>query len=82
MIIYIWFCVELQKMSRNQINVSWFWTNIGYPHIIVLVGPDIGAKRSGPKRLQHYRWNGEDWIQSKNTDLPRGNGDLEVTSAN
>jgi len=53
----------------------------GYPQVIVLVGPDIGEKRSGPKRLQHFRWNGQDWIQSKNIDLPRGNGDLEVTSA-
>lgn len=47
----------------------------------MLVGPDIGAKRSGPKRLQHFRWNGQEWLQSKNTNLPRGNGDLEVKSA-
>lgn len=77
-----------EKVLANIIPNDWTFQGVtdvdsnGYPHIIVLVGPDIGAKRSGPKRLQHYRWNGEDWIQSKNTDLPRGNGDLEVTSAN
>ena len=53
----------------------------GNPHVGVLVGPDIGAKRSGPKRMQHFRWNGKEWLQSKNTNLPRGNGDIEVTSA-
>ena len=53
---------------------------IGNPQVCVLVGPDIGEKRSGPKRLQHFRWNGTTWIQSKNSGLPIGNGDLEVKS--
>ena len=76
-----------EKALVNVIPNDWTFQGVtdvdsnGNPHVIVLVGPDIGAKRSGPKRLQHYRWNGQDWIQSKNTDLPRGNGDLEVTSA-
>ncbi|MEN8966481.1 MAG: BNR-4 repeat-containing protein [Polaribacter sp.] len=76
-----------EKALVNVIPYDWTFQGVtdvdsnGNPHIIVLVGPDIGAKRSGPKRLQHYKWNGQDWIQSKNTDLPRGNGDLEVTSA-
>jgi beta-galactosidase beta subunit len=53
----------------------------GNPHVGVLVGPDVGAKRSGPKRLQHFRWDGNAWLQSKNLNLPRGNGDIEVKSA-
>lgn len=53
----------------------------GNPQVIMLVGPDIGAKRSGQKRLQHFRWNGKTWLKSKNKDLPKGNGDLEVKSA-
>lgn len=53
----------------------------GNPQIIMLVGSDVGKKRSGPKRLQHFRWDGQAWIKSKNSDLPRGNGDLEVKSS-
>jgi beta-galactosidase beta subunit len=75
-----------EKALVNVIPNDWTFQGVtdvdsnGNPHVIVLIGPDIGAKRSGPKRLQHYRWDGETWIKSKNTDLPRGNGDLEVTS--
>ena len=53
----------------------------GNPHVGVLVGPDIGRNRSGPKRIQHFRWDGQTWIKSQNSDLPRGNGDLEVKSS-
>jgi hypothetical protein len=52
----------------------------GNPQVLMLVGPDVGKKRGGPKRLQHFRWDGQAWIKSKNSDLPRGNGDLEVKS--
>ena len=52
----------------------------GNPQVVMLVGPDVGKKRGGPKRLQHFRWDGQAWIKSKNSDLPRGNGDLEVKS--
>ncbi len=53
----------------------------GNPQVCILVGPDIGQRRSGPKRLQHFRWDGKTWLKSKNADLPRGNGDLEVKSS-
>ena len=53
----------------------------GNPHVCVLVGPDVGAKRSGPKRLQHFRWDGKKWLQSQTSSLPRGDGDLQVTSS-
>ena len=53
----------------------------GNPQVIMLVGSDIGEKRSGPKRLQHFRWDGQEWLKSENSDLPKGNGDIEVKSA-
>ena len=53
----------------------------GNPHVGVLVGPDIGANRSGPKRLQNYVWDGEAWLKSDNSNLPQGEGDFDVKSA-
>ncbi|WP_299045998.1 BNR-4 repeat-containing protein [uncultured Polaribacter sp.] len=76
-----------KKTLVREIANDWTFQGVtdvdsnGNPQVIVLVGPDIGAKRSGPKRIQHYRWDGQEWLKSKNTDLPRGNGDLEVTSS-
>ncbi|WP_299057423.1 BNR-4 repeat-containing protein [uncultured Polaribacter sp.] len=76
-----------EKALVNVIPNDWTFQGVtdvdlnGNPHVIVLVGADIDAKRSGPKRLQYYRWTGQAWLQSKNTNLPRGNGDIEVTSA-
>lgn len=52
----------------------------GNPHVCVLVGPDVGAKRSGPKRLQHFRWDGQKWLKSQTFNLPKGDGDLQVKS--
>lgn len=54
----------------------------GNPHVGVMVGPDIGAKRSGSKRIQHFRWNGQKWIQSNTKNLPKGDADIEVKSTN
>lgn len=54
----------------------------GNPHIGILVGPDIGVKRSGPKFLQYFKWNGKKWLQSDNSGLPKGNGDIDVISSN
>ena len=53
----------------------------GNPHVAVLVGPDVNARRSGPKRLQHFRWDGQQWLKSDTTNLPRGDADIEVKSA-
>lgn len=52
----------------------------GNPHVAITVGADIGEKRSAPKRMQYFRWNGTKWMQSENSGLPIGNGDLEVKS--
>ncbi|GAK98022.1 hypothetical protein JCM19294_1644 [Nonlabens tegetincola] len=54
----------------------------GNPHVGVLVGPDIGANRSGAKRLQHFVWDGQTWIKSDTANLPKGNGVFKVKSAN
>ncbi|WP_397364578.1 BNR-4 repeat-containing protein [Olleya sp. R77988] len=75
-----------EKTLVKKIPNDWTFQGIadvdpnGNPQVCMLVGPDIGARRSGPKRLQHFRWNGNEWLQSNNTNLPRGNGDLEVKS--
>ena len=53
----------------------------GNPHVCVLVGPDVGERRSGPKRIRHFRWDGQEWLQSKTANLPEGDGDLQVKSA-
>ena len=53
----------------------------GNPHVGVMVGPDLGAKRSGQKRIQHFRWNGEEWLKGDTSNLPKGDADIEVKSA-
>ncbi|APY11649.1 hypothetical protein BWZ22_10525 [Seonamhaeicola sp. S2-3] len=76
-----------EKTLVTNTGTDWTFQSIadldpnGNPHVCILVGPDIGEKRSGPKRLQHFRWDGKKWLQSKNSGLPIGNGDVEVTSA-
>lgn len=80
---------ELADEKTLIINTGSDWTFQGVtdvdpngnPQVIMLVGPDIGQKRSGPKQIQHFRWNGQAWVKSKTSDLPRGNGDLEVKSS-
>lgn len=52
----------------------------GNPHVGVLVGPDVGEKRSGPKRIQFFRWNGQEWLKSENFNLPKGDVDIEAKS--
>ena len=52
----------------------------GNPQVGVMVGPDVGAKRSAPKRLQHFRWNGQEWLKSNTDNLPIGDADIEVRS--
>ncbi|WP_298338670.1 BNR-4 repeat-containing protein [uncultured Algibacter sp.] len=75
-----------RKTLVKEIPNDWTFQGVadvdpnGNPHVGVLVGPDIGEKRSGPKRLQLFRWDGQEWLQSENPDLPNGNGDLEVKS--
>tara|TARA_R110002096_G_scaffold9533_1_gene37545 strand:- start:39314 stop:40732 length:1419 start_codon:yes stop_codon:yes gene_type:complete len=76
-----------EKTLVKEIVNDWTFQGItdvdsnGNPHVCMLVGPDVGEKRSGPKRIQHFRWDGQKWLQSNNSNLPRGNGDLEVKSA-
>ena len=54
----------------------------GNPHVGILVGPDIGQRRSGPKRFQHFRWYGQTWLKSNMDNIPRGDADIEATSEN
>ena len=54
----------------------------GNPHVCIRIGADIGRDRSAPKSLHHFRWNGDVWVQSKNSQLPEGGGDIEVISTN
>lgn len=55
----------------------------GNPHIGMTIGNEReGKSRSAPKHLEHFRWDGTEWIHNKNSGLPIGNGDLEVESQN
>ncbi|GGD04700.1 BNR-4 repeat-containing protein [Hyunsoonleella pacifica] len=53
----------------------------GNPHVGIMVGKDVGAKRSAPKHLQHFRWDGKEWLKNENWNLPKGDADIEVHSA-
>jgi len=76
-----------EKTLVREIPNDWTFQGItdvepnGNPHVAVLVGPDVGSRRSGPKRLQHFRWDGQQWLKSDTTNLPRGDADIEVKSA-
>ncbi|TWO34504.1 hypothetical protein E1J38_001220 [Seonamhaeicola sediminis] len=76
-----------EKTLVSTIAEDWTFQGIadvdpnGNPHVGILVGSDVGEKRSAPKRIQLFRWDGQEWLQSENIDIPKGNGDLEVTSA-
>ena len=76
-----------EKTLVRKIPSDWTFQGItdidpdGNPHVGILVGPDVGANRSGPKRLQHFRWDGQTWLKSENSNLPKGDGDIEVKSA-
>jgi hypothetical protein len=54
----------------------------GNPTVGVMIGKDIGKKRSALKRIHLFRWNGEAWRPSANRGIPIGNGDLAVKSTN
>ncbi|MFC4722257.1 BNR-4 repeat-containing protein [Geojedonia litorea] len=75
-----------EKTLVSQIADDWTFQAIadvspnGNPHVGVMVGPDVGANRSGPKRLQHFSWNGEEWLKSDTSNLPKGDADVEVKS--
>ena len=76
-----------EKTLVRKIPSDWTFQGItdidpdGNPHVGILVGPDVGANRSGPKRLQHFRWDGQTWLKSENSNFPKGDGDIEVKSA-
>lgn len=52
----------------------------GNPHVGITVGEDIGQRRSAPKTMRHFRWNGELWLAGASIGLPVGNGDIAVKS--
>ena len=77
-----------QKTLVQEIPDDWTFQAIadvepnGNPHVGILVGQDVGAKRSAPKRIQYFSWNGQIWIQSNTKNLPKGDADIEVKSKN
>jgi hypothetical protein len=76
-----------EKTLVREIANDWTFQGVtdvdpnGNPQLGILIGADIDEKRSGPKRLQHFRWDGKTWLHHKNEMLPKGNGDIEVNSA-
>ncbi|XCF05430.1 BNR-4 repeat-containing protein [Tamlana crocina] len=75
-----------EKTLVKQIPNDWTFQAIadidsnGNPQVGVMVGPDVGAKRSGTKRIQHFRWDGQEWLQGNTDNLPKGDADIEVKS--
>lgn len=75
-----------EKTLVSLISDDWTFQAItdvdpnGNPHVGVLIGSDVGENRSGPKRIQLFRWDGQSWLKSENSNLPKGDGDLEVKS--
>lgn len=55
--------------------------NEGHPHVCMTVGKDKGERKSAPKSMRHFRWDGTGWVESESSGLPVGNGDVEVKSA-
>ena len=76
-----------EKTLVKQIPNDWTFQAIAAidsnenPQVGVMVGPDVGAKRSGPKRINHFRWDGQQWLQGNTDNLPKGDADIEVKSA-
>lgn len=56
------------------------WDTAGNPHIGITIGEDIGQRRSAPKTMRHFGWNGESWLPGANIGLPVGNGDIVAKS--
>ncbi|NNF32619.1 MAG: hypothetical protein HKN68_00810 [Saprospiraceae bacterium] len=53
----------------------------GHPHIGMTIGVEVeGARKSAPKQMHYFNWNGANWIHLENAGLPIGNGDIEATS--
>ncbi len=75
-----------EKTLVSLISDDWTFQAItdvdpnGNPHVGVLIGSDVGENRSGPKHIQLFRWDGQSWLKSENSNLPKGDGDLEVKS--
>ncbi|NJX14282.1 BNR-4 repeat-containing protein [Tamlana crocina] len=76
-----------EKALVQEIPDDWTFQGVvdvdpnGNPYVGVMVGPDVGAKRSGPKRIQIFRWNGNEWLQGNTANLPKGDADIEVKFA-
>ncbi|WP_248722496.1 BNR-4 repeat-containing protein [Seonamhaeicola sp. ML3] len=55
---------------------------LGNPHLGMTIGAEIeGSRRSASKTLNYFKWNGTRWMHAKNTGLPIGDGDIEVSSS-
>ena len=55
----------------------------GQPHVTFEAGEGLGLHHGGPKRTQHYRWNGEEWVTGGTTQVPESSvGELAVGSPN
>ena len=52
----------------------------GYPHIGIVMGPDIGVRHGGPKAMRHFRWNGIEWIGGHDSGMPVSRGDIRPQS--
>ncbi|TXF90241.1 hypothetical protein FUA23_06900 [Neolewinella aurantiaca] len=54
----------------------------GNPHVGVTIGKDVGERRSAPKNMHHFRWDGTEWVQNENAGLPVGGGNIKAGAPN
>lgn len=52
----------------------------GYPHIGIVMGPDVGVRHGGPKAMRHFRWNGSEWVGGHDAGMPVSRGDIDPRS--
>ncbi len=66
--------------DRWTFNGSAHLDSLGYPHIAMNVGEDLGEKTGGPKQTSHYRWTGEEWVGGTSVSNTESRGDFVVKS--
>jgi len=75
-----------EKTLVTKTGTDWTFQGVtdvdsnGNPHVGMTLGADIGEKRSAPKRMVCFRWDGGKWRKNLNSNLPIGNGDVKAIS--
>ncbi|GAB5562573.1 MAG: hypothetical protein SynsKO_42200 [Synoicihabitans sp.] len=52
-----------------------------HPHFTTSIGPMDWSKFGGSKLTTHFRWTGQEWSGNLATGMPRGGGDMLISSS-